>query len=105
MSEALRANGYANTYDDVDALRFTTEPLAAMAGISKRFGGVEVLRDVRFEVFGGEVHVLAGENGAGKSTLIKILAGVHTDYQGTIEIDGRRVRPRSPIEARRWASR
>jgi ABC-type sugar transport system ATPase subunit len=76
------------------------KPLAAMAGIHKHFGGVEVLRDVRFEVFGGEVHVLAGENGAGKSTLIKILAGVYCDYQGTIEIDGRRVRPRSPIEAR-----
>ena len=80
------------------------KPLAAMAGIHKHFGGVEVLRNVRFEVFGGEVHVLAGENGAGKSTLIKILAGVHSDFQGAIEIDGRRVRPRSPLEAGRSAS-
>ena len=30
------------------------------------------------------MHVLAGENGAGKSTLIKILAGVHTSYEGDI---------------------
>ena len=58
------------------------KPLAAMAGIHKHFGGVEVLRDVRFEVFGGEVHVLAGENGAGKSTLIKILAGVYCRFPG-----------------------
>src|SRR6202034_3972524 len=39
------------------------------------------------------------ENGAGKSTLIKILAGIHTDFQGRIEIQGRQVRPRSPLEA------
>jgi ABC-type sugar transport system ATPase subunit len=70
-----------------------------MTGVDKRFGRVQVLFDVGIEVFGGEVHVLAGENGAGKSTLIKILAGVHSDYQGTIEIDGRPVRPATPLEA------
>jgi ABC-type sugar transport system ATPase subunit len=43
--------------------------------------------------------VLAGENGAGKSTLIKILAGVHTDFEGTIEIAGKPVRPESPLAA------
>ena len=48
---------------------------------------------------GGEVHVLAGENGAGKSTLIKILAGIHTDYQGRLELAGREVRPQTPLEA------
>jgi len=51
------------------------------------------------EVWSREVHVLAGENGAGKSTLIKILAGVHTEFDGRIEIDGREVRPQSPWEA------
>lgn len=47
----------------------------------------------------GEVHVLAGENGAGKSTLIKILAGIHTDFAGRLEIAGREVRPRNPLQA------
>ena len=74
-------------------------PLARMTGITKRFGRVPVLRDVQLEVRSGEVHVLAGENGAGKSTLIKILAGVHTDYEGQVEIGGRPVRPQSPQEA------
>ena len=72
-----------------------------MTGIHKHFGPVEVLNDVGLEIFPGEVHILAGENGAGKSTLIKVLAGVHTDFEGTIEIYGRRARPGSPLEANR----
>jgi ABC-type sugar transport system ATPase subunit len=74
-------------------------PLLRMTGIGKRFGAVRVLKDVQFEVRSGEVHVLAGENGAGKSTLIKILAGVHAEFEGRIEIAGREVRPKTPPEA------
>jgi ABC-type sugar transport system ATPase subunit len=74
-------------------------PRVSMTGISKSFGPVSVLEDVDFELLAGERHVLAGENGAGKSTLIKILAGVHTDFDGLIEIDGKQVRPRTPLEA------
>jgi len=70
-----------------------------MTGITKRFGEVTVLREVSFDVCPGEVHVLAGENGAGKSTLIKILAGIHTEFAGTLEFNGRPARPRSPLEA------
>ncbi len=49
----------------------------------------------------GEVHVLAGENGAGKSTLMKVLGGIVTDYEGTVEIGGETVRLRSPQDAAR----
>jgi len=69
--------------------------LLRMHGISKSFAGQPALADVDFELRAGEVHILAGENGAGKSTLIKILAGVHTDYDGEVELDGRPVRFRS----------
>ena len=75
------------------------EPLVVMSDITKRFGRVTVLQDVQFSVLAGEAHVLAGENGAGKSTLIKILGGVHADFEGRIEIAGRRARPRTPLEA------
>jgi len=73
--------------------------LVRMAGITKSFGPVTVLKDARFEVMAGEVHVLAGENGAGKSTLMKILAGIHTDFEGRIEYCGRPARPRNTLEA------
>ncbi|HUN39974.1 MAG TPA: sugar ABC transporter ATP-binding protein [Acetobacteraceae bacterium] len=56
--------------------------------ISKTFGGVTALRDVAFALNPGEIHGLVGENGAGKSTLMKIIAGVHHDYQGTLTLDG-----------------
>ncbi len=73
--------------------------LLRMAGISKSFGRQQVLQEVGFDLRSGEVHVLAGENGAGKSTLMKILGGVHTEYEGQIELHGRPVRFRSPRDA------
>ena len=82
-------------------MKSPAHPLAAMRGITKRFGQVTVLDDVSFELLPGEVHILAGENGAGKSTLIKILAGIHTDYQGQIEVAGEPVRFSSPLDAGR----
>src|SRR4051812_18508302 len=74
-------------------------PIVRMTGVGKRFGAVAVLRGVNLEVLPGEVHILAGENGAGKSTLMKILGGVYGDYDGTVEINRRAVRPTSPLEA------
>jgi ribose transport system ATP-binding protein len=61
-------------------------------GVSKTFAGVTALRDVDFDLRSGEVHALMGENGAGKSTLMKILAGVHVDYDGEIRIEDAPVR-------------
>ncbi len=78
-----------------------SHPLVQMRSIAKRFGAVTVLRDVDLDIHGGEVLILAGENGAGKSTLIKILGGVHTSFEGRIEMGGRDVRPRSPLDAAR----
>jgi len=60
-------------------------PLVQMKGIGMRFGAAVVLEDVDLTLYGGEVHILAGENGAGKSTLIKILSGIYPDHAGTVE--------------------
>jgi ABC-type sugar transport system ATPase subunit len=76
-------------------------PVLAMRGISKSFPGVNALTDVRLAVDEGQVHAIVGENGAGKSTLMKILAGVHTQDSGTVEVDGREVRLSTPRDAKR----
>lgn len=75
--------------------------LVQLTGIGKSFGATRVLDDVSFDLHAGEVHLLAGENGAGKSTLIKILAGIHHEFDGTIELEGQLVRFASPHEANR----
>jgi ribose transport system ATP-binding protein len=68
-----------------------TKPLLSASGINKNFGGIAALSDARFELRPGEIHALMGENGAGKSTLVKILAGVHSSYDGEIALDGQPV--------------
>ncbi|MBQ1764269.1 MAG: sugar ABC transporter ATP-binding protein, partial [Aquincola sp.] len=60
-------------------------------GITKRFGPVQVLHGVSFEVQPGTVVGLLGENGAGKSTLMKILAGHEQPSGGTLRIGGQPV--------------
>jgi fructose transport system ATP-binding protein len=70
------------------------------AGISKRFGGVEALRDVDIEVRSGELAALVGDNGAGKSTLVGILSGAIRPDHGRIWCNGQEVRFHSPIDAR-----
>jgi simple sugar transport system ATP-binding protein len=77
------------------------EPLLEVERISKTFGGVKALDDVRFDVMRGEVLCLAGENGCGKSTLIKIITGVYQPEPGaSIRFMGRPINDLSPAGAR-----
>ena len=62
--------------------------LLDMQGISKRFGPVQALDDVKFQVRPGTIHALLGENGAGKSTLMKILFGIYQRDSGEIRLNG-----------------
>jgi D-xylose transport system ATP-binding protein len=73
--------------------------LLTARGVTKRFGAVEALTDVDFEVDAGEVVALVGDNGAGKSTLIKAISGAQPADAGEFEIDGAPVTIRSPHDA------
>jgi D-xylose transport system ATP-binding protein len=77
----------------------TETPVLSIRGVSKRFGAVQALHDVDFEVHAGEVVALVGDNGAGKSTLVKIIAGIHQPDTGEFYFDGEPVELDSPREA------
>ena len=76
-------------------------PILSMKGITKVFPGVKALSDVDFRLFKGEVHAIMGQNGAGKSTLVKVLTGVHEHDSGEILLEGRPIRPDSPLAAQK----
>ena len=50
-----------------------------------------VLTDVNIEIKEGEILTILGKSGCGKSTLLKIIAGLHTNYEGTVRIDSDRI--------------
>ncbi len=76
-----------------------SEPILRLTNISKSFAGVHALRDVRLELYPGEVHALLGENGAGKSTLVKVMTGVHQPDAGDITLRGERIQLADPRAA------
>ncbi len=79
--------------------RSASGPVVAMRGITKRFGSVTAVSGADFDLYSGEIHALLGENGAGKTTLMNLLYGLERPDEGTIEIDGERVRLRSAHDA------
>ncbi len=79
----------------------TASPILELKHISKRFGNLQALENVDFDLFEGETHALVGENGAGKSTLMRILSGVYSEHEGTFLLDGKSIRLQSPKDALR----
>lgn len=59
-----------------------------VAGVSKRFDQVEVLKDLTLDVRAGEFLTLLGPSGCGKTTLLNLIAGFFRPDRGTIEIEG-----------------
>ena len=56
--------------------------------LQKRFGGLQAVANVDFEIDDGELHCLIGPNGAGKSTLFKLILGRYPPTAGTIRFRG-----------------
>jgi simple sugar transport system ATP-binding protein len=75
-------------------------PIVEGRHLTKRFEGIEAIRDVSIAVYPGEVMCLLGDNGAGKSTLIKILSGVIRPTSGALYVDGKETTVVSPHHAR-----
>ena len=62
--------------------------MIAIAGLQKRFGHVEAVRNVSLSAADGTVTGLLGPNGAGKTTTLRMLSGLMRPDAGTILVDG-----------------
>lgn len=60
----------------------------SLSRVWKRFGTVEVIRDVSLDVGSGELVVFLGPSGSGKTTLLRMIAGLESIDEGALTIDG-----------------
>jgi multiple sugar transport system ATP-binding protein len=67
-----------------------------ITNLYKRYGNVEILKDVNLDIKSGEFIVFVGPSGCGKSTLLRCISGLETISSGTLEIDGRVVNDVAP---------
>ena len=72
-----------------------------VAGVSKRFGGLQALSDVGISILPGQVYGLIGPNGAGKTTFFNVLTGLYTPDSGSFELGGKPYKPTAVHEVAR----
>ena len=72
--------------------------LLEVEGLSKRFGGLEAVRDLSFAVGEREIVALIGPNGAGKTTVFALISGFLSPDKGQVRFRGRPVLRRPPHE-------
>jgi ABC-2 type transport system ATP-binding protein len=63
-------------------------PAVLIQNLQKRYGSVEALKDVSFQLEPGEIFGLLGPNGAGKTTTLRILCTLSTPDAGQVEVSG-----------------
>src|SRR6185436_2197565 len=62
-----------------------------VAGLQKQFGSLSVLRDLDLSVADKEFVCILGPSGSGKSTLLNVIAGLETDYTGSVVLGTQRI--------------
>jgi ABC-2 type transport system ATP-binding protein len=81
-----------------------TGPLLTVRGLSRSFGGLQVLAGIDLEVGWGEAVAVVGPNGSGKTTLLRCVAGADRPSAGTVKLCGQPLREREPDARRRVAA-
>jgi branched-chain amino acid transport system permease protein len=72
------------------------EPVLAVHGLAKNFGGIRALSGVDVAIKRGSVHGLIGPNGSGKSTFVNVVTGVFRPSAGTIILGDKALPPQGP---------
>jgi branched-chain amino acid transport system ATP-binding protein len=67
-----------------------------VAGVNKRFGGLQALFDVSVRIARGEIYGLIGPNGAGKTTFFNVITGLYQPDSGSFELAGKPYSPSAP---------
>ena len=72
-----------------------------MRGITLRFGGVEAIKDITFDVREGEIRAIIGPNGAGKSSMLNVISGFYNPQEGDVFYRGSKRPPMKPYQVAR----
>lgn len=65
--------------------------------INFSYHGIDILKNISFELLEGEICAIIGKNGVGKTTLLKILAGLNQPSTGTLIINNKEVKYRDKV--------
>jgi|TARA_R110001599_G_scaffold348732_1_gene576256 branched-chain amino acid transport system ATP-binding protein len=64
-----------------------------LRNITLRFGGVEAIKDISFDIREGEIRAIIGPNGAGKSSMLNVISGFYVPQEGEVWYRGK-LRPK-----------
>ncbi len=81
--------------------RQTGATLLEVKNITLRFGGVEALKNISFDIREGEVRAIIGPNGAGKSSMLNVISGFYHPQEGEVWFRGEKRRPMRPHQIAR----
>ena len=76
-------------------------PILELDAISLRFGGVQALTNISFNVLEHEIRAIIGPNGAGKSSMLNVINGIYVPQEGSITFRGERLSEMAPTHAAR----
>ena len=72
-----------------------------MKNITLRFGGVEAIKDISFDIREGEIRAIIGPNGAGKSSMLNVISGFYIPQEGQVFYKGAPRPAMKPFEVAR----
>ena len=78
--------------------RKTDEVALSVKGLGKRFGGLQAVHNVSFDVYKGEILGVIGPNGAGKTTMFNVINGIIPASEGSVIYEGREIVGLAPFE-------